>query len=172
MLGQAVAAHEPLFEVHDLSAPWVRGFASERDLGKVSLGRPVRVRLVADPAFVGTGRVGRSGRTVGADTRSLAVWVELDGESPAGLLNNQLATVTVVLGSRPAAVAVPKGAVVRDGAAAFVFVRRPDGVFDRRAVDLGPADDRFVAVARGLAAGEPVAVAGAGELMTAHASLR
>src|SRR5581483_10969856 len=38
VLGQAVAAHEPLFEVHDLSAPLVRGFASERDLGRVSLG--------------------------------------------------------------------------------------------------------------------------------------
>ncbi|MCE9562388.1 MAG: efflux RND transporter periplasmic adaptor subunit [Planctomycetes bacterium] len=172
VLGQAVAAHEPLFEVHDVSAPWVRGFASERDLGSVSLGQSVRVRLVADPAFVGTGKVVRSSRTVGADTRSLAVWVELDGGLPGGLLNNQLATVTVVRGSRPPAVAVPKSAVVADGSAAFVFVRSPDGVFARRAVDLGHSDDRFVAVTRGLSAGEPVAVAGAAELMTAHASLR
>ncbi len=172
VLGQAVAAHEPLFEVHDLSAPWVRGFASERDLGSVSLGQPVRMRLVADPEFVGTGKVVRSSRTVGADTRSLAVWVELDRALPGGLLNNQLATVSVVRGSRPSAVAVPKSAVVHDGSATFVFVRKPDGTFDRRVVELGPADDRFITVIRGLADGEPVAVAGAGELMTAHASLR
>jgi multidrug efflux pump subunit AcrA (membrane-fusion protein) len=80
--------------------------------------------------------------------------------------------VTVVLGSRPPALTVPRSAVVADGSAAFVFVRRPDGGFDRRAVETGPADDRFVTVTRGLAAGEPVAVSGAAELMTAFASLR
>lgn len=171
VLGQAVAAHEPLFEVHDLSAPPVRGFVSERDLGRVTPGRPARVRLVADPGFVGTGRVVRSGRTVGADTRSLAVWVEMEG-ADGPLLHNQLATLTVVLGSRPPALAVPRSAVVSDGAAAFVFVQRPDGGFDRRAVETGPADDRFVTITRGLTAGEPVAVGGAGELMTAYSSLR
>jgi RND family efflux transporter MFP subunit len=172
VLGQAVLAHEPLFEVHDLSAPWVRGFASERDAGRVSIGQPVRVRLVADPSFVGTGKVVRSGRTVGADTRSLSVWVELNGKLPDRLLHSQLATVSVVLGSRPSAVAVPKSAVVADGSAAFVFVKKPDGTFDRRAVETGPADDHAIAITRGLAEGEPVAVAGAGELMTAYASLR
>ncbi len=171
VLGQAVAAHEPLFEVHDPAAPPVRGFVSERDLGRVTPGRPARVRLVADPGFVGTGRVVRSGRTVGADTRSLAVWVEMDG-ADGPFLHNQLATLTVVVGSRPPALAVPRSAVVTDGAAAFVFVQRPDGGFDRRAVETGPADDRFVTITRGLAAGEPVAVGGAGELMTAYSSLR
>lgn len=173
VLGQAVAAHEPLFEVHDLSAPPVRGFVSERDLGRVTPGRPARVRLVADPGFVAAGRVVRSGRTVGADTRSLAVWVELDaGPATGRFLHNQLATVTVVLGSRPPAVAVPRPAVVTDGAATFVFVQKPDGAFDRRAVETGPADDRFVTITRGLAAGEPTAVGGAAELTTAYASLR
>ena len=172
VLGQAVAAHEPLVEVHDLSAPPVRGFVSERDLGRVAPGLPARVRLVADPGFVGAGRVARSSRTVGAGTRSLAVWVELDPRPELRLLHNQLATVTVVLGSRPPALTVPRSAVVADGSAAFVFVRRPDGGFDRRAVETGPADDRFVTATRGLAAGEPVAVSGAAELMTAFASLR
>lgn len=172
VLGQAVAAHEPLFEVHDLSAPLVRGFVSERELGRVTLGRPARVRLVADPGSTLTGRVARSGRTVGADTRSLAVWVELDGPPPGRLLHNQLATVSVVLGPRPSAVSVPKSAVVADGSTSFVFVQTSDGTFARRAVEIGPSDDRFVTVTRGLAEGEPVAVAGAAELMTAYASLR
>jgi RND family efflux transporter MFP subunit len=172
VLGQAVAAHEPLFEVHDLTRPLVRGFVSERELGRVTLDRKARVRPIADPGSALPGRVVRSGRTVGADTRSLAVWVELDAAPPGLLLHNQLATVSVVLGPRPPAVAVPKAAVVADGSASFVFVQRPDGAFDRRAVETGPSDDRFVTVTRGLAAGESVAVAGAAELMTAFASLR
>ena len=172
VLGQAVAAHEALFEVHDPSALPIHGFVPERELGRVSPGRPVRIRLIADPAFVGTGRVARSGRTVGADTRSLAVWVELDGVPTGSLLHNQLASVTVVLGTRSPAVAVPRAAVVTDGSAAFVFVQRPDGAFDRRVIETGPADDRFVTITRGLAAGEPVAVNGAADLMTAYSSLR
>jgi multidrug efflux pump subunit AcrA (membrane-fusion protein) len=127
---------------------------------------------VADPEAVLTGRVARSGRTVGADTRSLAVWVELDGPPPGRLLHNQLATVSVVLGPRPSAVSVPKSAVVADGSTSFVFVPTSDGTVARRAVEIGPSDDRFVTVTRGLAEGEPVAVAGAAELMTAYASLR
>jgi RND family efflux transporter MFP subunit len=67
VLGQAVAAHEPLFEVHDLAAPPVRGLVSERDLGRVAPGKAARVRLVADPGFVGAGgwpaAAGRSGPT-------------------------------------------------------------------------------------------------------------
>ena len=172
VLGQAVAAHEPLFEVHDLTAPLVRGFAAERDLGRLRIGQAVRVRLVAEPSFEGTGRIVRSGHTIAADTRSLAVWIELDAIPPCGLLHGQLATVAIVVGSQPAALAVPSSAVIMDGSAAFVFVRKPDGSFERRPIEAGPSDDRSVAITRGLTAGEPVAVAGVAELRTAYASLK
>ncbi|MBX9582979.1 MAG: efflux RND transporter periplasmic adaptor subunit [Gemmataceae bacterium] len=172
VLGQAVAAHEPLFEVHDLTRPWVQGFVPERDTARVRVGQPVRVRLVSDPGFVAAGRVARSGGSFGADSRANTVWVEFDRYPDRPLRHAQMAGLTVVVGTRPPAVAVPKEAVAAEGAAAFVFVRRPDGVFDRRAVETGAADDRFVTVTRGLSAGEPVAVAGVQELMTAYAALR
>jgi cobalt-zinc-cadmium efflux system membrane fusion protein len=172
VLGQAVAPHEPLVQVHDPAGAWVRGFVPERDIGRIRLGQPARVRLVADPGFVGTGRVVRSGRAFAADARSVSVWVELDEQPPRPLLHNQFAALAVVVGRRPPALAVPRSAVVTDGAAAFLFVQKPDGAFDRRAVETGPDDDRFVTITRGLAEGEPVAVGGATELMTAFASLR
>lgn len=172
VLGQAVAAHESLFEVHDAAHTWVQGFVAERDAARVRVGQAVRVRLVADPGFVGTGRVARSGRTLGKDNHAQSVWVEFDAPPARPLLHNQLAGLTVVLGTRPPALAVPRAAVAVEGAASFVFVRKPDGGFDRRAVETGPADDRFVTITRGLAEGEPVAVAGANDLMTAYASLR
>jgi multidrug efflux pump subunit AcrA (membrane-fusion protein) len=68
--------------------------------------------------------------------------------------------------------AVRIGAVVREGPQAFVFVRRPDGAFERRAVSTGRSDDRWVEVKRGLSAGEAVAVTGAAALRTAHAAVR
>lgn len=171
-LGQAVAAQEVLFAVHDADRPLVMGAVSERDLGRVRVGQGVRVRLVADPEAVLTGRVARSGRTVGPDSRSLSVWVELDGGSRPPLVHGQLASVTVVTETRPAGVRVPRGAVAGEPGAEAVFVRRPDGVFERRAVETGRADDRVVEIVRGLAAGEPVAVRGVSELVTGFASLR
>jgi cobalt-zinc-cadmium efflux system membrane fusion protein len=171
-LGQAVAAQEVLFSVHDRSRPQVTAAVPERDVGRVRVGQPVRVRLVADPETVLTGRVARSGRTVGTDSRSLAVWVDLDGGDRPPLVHGQLAGVTVVTGSGAAGVTVPRGAVAGEPGAEVVFVRRPDGVFERRAVETGRADDRRLEVVRGLAAGEQVAVRGVSELVTGFASLR
>ena len=171
-LGQAVAAQEVLFAVHDPSHPWVMAAVSERDIGRVRVGQTVRVRLVSDPAAVLTGRVARTGRTVGAESRAMSVWIELDAADHPPLVHGQLATVTVVTGSRSPVVTVPLEAVGGEPGATFVFVRRPDGVFERRPVETGASDDRRVEVVRGLEVGPPVAVAGVAELAAGLASLR
>ncbi len=173
VLGQAVAAHESLVEVRDPSARApIRGFVPERDASRVKPGQVVRVRLVADPDFVGAGLVARSGGSFGMENRTQSVWVELDADPTRPLLHGQLAGLTVVLGRRPTALAAPRSAIATDGTASFVFVRMHDGTFDRRAIETGPADDRFVTITRGLTEGEPIAVAGVNDLMTAFASLR
>jgi RND family efflux transporter MFP subunit len=170
-LGQALKAEEVLFEVHDLSEPLIRGFVAESDLIHVRPGQRARVRLTADPAFVGDAAVVRSGRVLGGG-RVLSVWVKLDRPPDQPLLHNQLARLTLVRGRAGEGVAAPVEAVVREGTRSFVFVRQKDGTFDRRAVELGAADDRRVLVTSGLAEGEDVAVAGAAALQTAHASIR
>ncbi|MCI0456020.1 MAG: efflux RND transporter periplasmic adaptor subunit [Gemmataceae bacterium] len=49
---------------------------------------------------------------------------------------------------------------------------REGGPFERRAVETGRADDRYVEITRGLEAGERVAVRGSAELQTAYASVQ
>ena len=171
-LGQAVAAQEVLFAVHNQGKPWVMGFVSERDVSHVRVGQSVRVRLVSDPSLVLTGRVARSGRTVGMESRSLDVWVELDAESRPPLVHGQLASLSVTTRTRDATVTVPVGAIAEEPGATYVFVRRPDGVFERRGVEMGKADDLRVEIIRGFEIGQPVAVAGVAELVTGLASLR
>ncbi|VTR95386.1 secretion protein : Efflux transporter, RND family, MFP subunit OS=uncultured planctomycete GN=HGMM_F01A04C20 PE=4 SV=1: Biotin_lipoyl_2: HlyD_3: HlyD_2 [Gemmata massiliana] len=173
VLGQAAAAHESLFEVRDPAARApIRGFVPERDTDRIKPGQVVRARLIADPNFVGRGVVARSGGTFGAENRTQSIWVDLDTGSAPALLHGQLATLSIVLGQRPLALAVPRSSVATEGTAAFVFVQKTDGTLDRRPVEIGPTDDRFVTITRGLADGEPVAVAGVNELMTAFSSLR
>jgi RND family efflux transporter MFP subunit len=170
VLGQVVKAEEPLVTVHDLTRPLVVGFVGERDLARVRLGRPARVRLASDPERVLTGTVVRSGRVFGGD-QTLSVWVRLDAPPAEPLRHNQLARVTLGVERGQERLAVPRSALVREGGQAFVFVRQEDGAFERRAVQAGDADDRYVAVA-GVREGETIAVRGTAGLRTAFASVR
>ncbi len=171
-LGQAVKAEEPLFEVHDLSAPVLRVHVPERHLPALRLGQRGRVRLVADPGFVGEAVLDRSASSVGEGGRTVAVWATLKAVPKTPLLLWMMARLSLVLSESSPTLAVPVDAVLRDGAAAYLFVRRADGTFERRPVQTGRADDRLVEVVAGLAEGEPVAVRGVADLQNAYASLR
>ncbi len=170
VLGQVVKAEEPLVTVHDLTRPLVVGFVGERDLARVRLGQPARVRLASDPERVLTGTVVRSGRVFGVD-QTLSVWVRLDAPPAEPLRHNQLARVSLSVERGQERLAVPRSALVREGGQGFVFVRKADGTFERRAVQAGDADDRYVAVA-GVREGETIAVRGTAGLRTAYASVR
>jgi RND family efflux transporter MFP subunit len=171
-LGQAVKAEEPLFEIQDVTRPWVRAYLSPREVGRVRLGQPARVYLVAEPDFVGTGTVVRSAGVVDGEDRTLSVWVELERQPGQPLRHNLLARLALTERRPEPTLAVPRTAVVREGLRSYVFVRQADGTFARRLIETGRADDRFVAVVGGLQPGESVAVQGAAELQTAYAALR
>ena len=171
-LGQLIKADEPVLEIHDLSQAWLQGFVSEQEYAQVRLGQAVRVRLVADAAFLAQGQVVRSGRVFGAESRTLAVWVEVQGQPQGGWQHNLLARLTLTLARPPAVLTVPHAAVISEGTRAFVFVRKSDGAFDRRAVTLGRTDDRFVEIISGLHEGEAVAVEGTAALQAAAAAVR
>ena len=100
------------------------------------------------------------------------MWVELEGAKSPALVHGQLATLSVVTGSNALTTSVSLAAVGGEQGGKFVFVRRPDGVFDRRFVETGRADDRRVEIVRGLEAGESVAVAGVTERAAGLASLK
>jgi multidrug efflux pump subunit AcrA (membrane-fusion protein) len=67
---------------------------------------------------------------------------------------------------------VPCTAISNSGTARSVFVRRAEGNFERRSVQTGQSDDRFVEVSAGLREGESVVVEGIAALETTLASLR
>jgi multidrug efflux pump subunit AcrA (membrane-fusion protein) len=172
VLGQTVKANEPFFAVHDLSHVWVQGYLSEREVARVRLGQGVRVRLVADPHFLAEGVVIRSARTFGVEDRTLSMWVELNMVPAQPLPYNLLARLTITLDRPGPILAVPSEALVQDGPRSYVFVRKPDETFERRLVETGRADDRYVDITSGLEVGEAIAIRGASELQTAYASLR
>ena len=195
-LGHTVKADHPLFEIHDLAHPLIRGYVSERQLPAVRIGQRARIRLLAEPGIRGVGVVVRSSQTVGTDDRALSVWVDFrlpiadfrleDVRPRASLASNRqsaignrksqwlpgmLTRLTLVVSEPAPTLAVPRAAVLREGTQAYLFMAER-GTFERRAVITGRSDDRWVAVTAGLRPGEAVAVSGVAELQTAYATVK
>jgi RND family efflux transporter MFP subunit len=171
-LGHFVKAEEPLFEIHDLSRPVIRGYVTERELPRIAIGQTARIRLPANQNFLAEGTVVRSGQVFGSTDRTLSVWVELKEPPKQPLLYGMLARLTLVAGEGKTTLTVPRQALLREGSRSYVFVRQADGAFARRRVEMGQADDQFVEIKRGVSEGEAVAVQGVDELQTGYASLK
>ncbi len=172
VLGDSVATNEAIFEIHDLSHVWAKGFLSEREAAKVRIGTPTRIRLPSNPDFVAEGKVVRSSRLFGEGNRTLVVWIEFNKQDEPRLQRNLLARISASIGEPQSALAVPVSAIVRDGTRSFVFVQKEGGLLERRFVELGRVDDQFAAILTGLSPGEQIAVQGTEELQTTYSSVR
>ncbi|AMV22627.1 efflux RND transporter periplasmic adaptor subunit [Planctomyces sp. SH-PL14] len=172
VLGQTWPANSPMLEIHRLTRPRVQVFLPERLAAKVAIGQHARVRLSAYPDRQFDGKVARIGPSQIAGSRTLAAWIELDAPSEPLLLHNMLARAVIRIATPPPVLGVPKSAIVQDGLQTFVFVRKSDGTFERRRVQVGTSDDRFVEIRQGAARGESIAVGGVPQLQTAYASVR
>lgn len=76
--GQVVQPQHKLFEIHDLSKVWAKGYVFERDAERVQVGQTARVTFSAFPDLVVTGNVVRAAPTLESSERVLPVWIEVD----------------------------------------------------------------------------------------------
>lgn len=159
----------PLCTIADLSTVWAVGDVYEKDLASIKIGDSADVTANAYPAERWRGRVTAISSTVDTTTRTLKVRVVLANPG-LRLKPDMFAAIRVVRAVR-SAVMVPASAVVREGAAAYLFVQTSPGHFEHRAVTLGRDTDRGqVEVTSGLAVGDTVVVEGAELLRAATTS--
>jgi cobalt-zinc-cadmium efflux system membrane fusion protein len=93
--GQVVHPDEPLFEIHDLSKVWVKGFVYEHDTNRVELGQPASVHFTAYPDLEVDGKVVRISPLMDERMQVLPVWVEV--ANPDHLLKSgMLARMTIM----------------------------------------------------------------------------
>ena len=86
---------EALFEIHDLSRVWVKGYVYERDASRVEPGQPAQVHFAAYPDLEAIGKVVRISPLMDDNERVLPVWVEV--ANPEQLLKDgMLARVTLL----------------------------------------------------------------------------
>jgi len=161
VVGDDVEPSRHFFEVADLSEVLAVGRVFEGQIGQVSVGQRVRVRVPSYPTETFEGVAERVGGTLDPANRTLAVYVRV--LNPTGKLRpNMRASLSLVTGGSEQALAIPKGAILGEAGGFFAFVQSDDRAdrFERRTLVLGVADDRYVEVIDGLAPGDRVVVQG------------
>jgi multidrug efflux pump subunit AcrA (membrane-fusion protein) len=163
-VGESVDPSKVLFEVVDPAVVWVEGDVPEEYAGVVREGQPVRVRAMSYPDRLFYGKIVRSSAVVEPEKRVVHRWVEVDNPR-LELKPEMFADLTIVVGKTDRALAVPRGAILRQGVETFVYVQQGE-VFMRRNVEVGIHDDRYVQILRGVSPGELVVTQGGYELMS------
>lgn len=133
----------------------------ESALKSLSTGMPVRVTCDAVPGKVFSGTLSKIApmpdngrRWMNPDIKEYPAEVRIDGG--VGELKNGLGCrVRIILAEYGDAVSVPVQCVVRVGGKPFVWVKGPGGP-ERRAVETGLDNNRFVRILSGLEGGEEV----------------
>jgi Cu(I)/Ag(I) efflux system membrane fusion protein len=147
----------------------VEGEVFEQDLRVVRLGQPAAAELEAYPGQTFTGRVTYVYPTIDPETRTARVRVELPNPRLA-FRPGMYATLRLTASASATALSIPRSAVLSTGERHLVFVRRPDGTLEPRAVQIGTRTDDRIEVLSGLATGE-VVVASATFLLDAESNL-
>jgi RND family efflux transporter MFP subunit len=143
--------------VADVSNVWVVAELFESDVGGITAGTPARV-------IVDTGTIEAKVDTVAAaaDPERHTVAIRVTLSNPDGTLRpNTFAKVEFQPKVGGGAVEVAASALVSDGSKQYVYAQRPDGLFERRHVLVGPVREGRALVVDGLRVGDTVAERGA-----------
>lgn len=97
--GQVVHPQDALFEIHDLSKVWIKGFVFERHAAQIELGQMARVTFAAFPNLEAEGRIVRIAPTMEEHEQVLPVWVEV--ANPEQLLKEGMFARVTVLANSP-----------------------------------------------------------------------
>jgi Cu(I)/Ag(I) efflux system membrane fusion protein len=161
---------EALYQVTDLSSVWVIADVFEQDIGLVKTGAKAKVTINAYPNQVFEGRITYVYPTMKAETRTLAVRIEL--ANPGQLLKPAMyAQVELPVGGTQPVLAVPDSAVIDSGTRRIVLVQIEEGRYEPREVELGARGENHVEVLKGVRQGEQVVVA-ANFLIDAESNLK
>ncbi|MBX3642037.1 MAG: efflux RND transporter periplasmic adaptor subunit [Rubrivivax sp.] len=161
---------EALYQVTDLSSVWVVADVFEQDIGLVKTGAKAKVLINAYPNQVFEGRITYVYPTMKAETRTVAVRIEL--ANPGQLLKPAMfAQVELPVGGKAPVLTVPDSAVIDSGTRKIVLVQVQEGRFEPREVELGARGESYVQVLKGVREGEQVVVA-ANFLIDAESNLK
>lgn len=152
--GQRVMPGMPLYRLADLSSVWIEGEVFEQDLRHVQQGAEVHVEVSAYPGEHRMGRVEFVYPTLDPATRTNRVRVTLP--NPGLRLKPGMFATMYLDVALPAAITVPKSALILTGRRNLVFVREGEGHLVPRPVVLGTLVGDAYEILGGLTEGEVI----------------
>ena len=158
--GTAVTPGTPLFVVADLSELWASAEIDEKDVPRVTPGRPVELRVAAYPNEAFAGRITFVADMVNARTRRVTVRCQVPN-ADGRLKPEMYASLALGAGEAHEVLVVPSAAVQELRGKPIVFVRTAQGSFERRDVTLGAEAEGWIEVRSGVTQGESVVTTGA-----------
>ena len=169
-LGEVIEPVKPLFSIADLKNLWVIADIPERDIPKIKKGQGVVVTVSPYPDKVFRGKIDYIAGVIDPDTRTVKVRAEIENPpSPpfdkwgsGGLLKPEMfAAVKISTSEKEKLLAIPEGAVQREGEKTIVFIAKDEITFEKRVVEIGYEVNGYHQVLSGLKQGERIVIKGA-----------
>ena len=158
-IGQNVAQTTPVCEVAVVSPVKIVVRITERDFPRVRTGMPVRFTCDPYPGESFRGRVTKMSNAM--DEASRSADVEIEAANPGNRLKpGMFANVSIIVRSKPGALAIPRDALAATGETGHVFVVDASGRAVRKDVRIGIVRETDAEVLSGLSAGENVVTLG------------
>ncbi|HCB97824.1 MAG TPA: hypothetical protein DEP78_06140 [Verrucomicrobiales bacterium] len=157
-VGDQITAGQHLFTIIDFDSIVARLFIPEKELKRIAVDQPVRVRSTAFPDQVFEGYVLRVAPVVESASGMIKVTVGFKDVGP--LLPGMYVDADIVTASHEQALLLPKKAIVYDGEQRFVFRLKPDDTVERILLTSGLEDADHVQPVAVLEVGDRIVVAG------------
>ena len=152
--GGYVSSQASLFEIANLERVWVNVALYDYQLPWVRIGNAVQLQLPAYPGRTWDGRLSFLYPTLDPQTRT--VTARLSFTNPGGILRPGMYADATVLGNAQTTLAVPSSAVLRTQDGDYAMLAQDQGHFLPVQVALGPEANGWVAILKGLKAGDRV----------------
>jgi HlyD family secretion protein len=160
--GAAVRERQKIFSLPDISRMQVNTKVHESQIDKITPGMKARIRVDAfsDTELEGTvldvAPLPDPTSFFSSDVKVYTTRVKIDNPLP-NLRPGMNAEVTILVDRKENVLSVPVPAILEYGGKDHLAVRTPNG-FERREVDLGVTNDKFVEVTKGINSGAIVAL--------------
>jgi membrane fusion protein, heavy metal efflux system len=160
--GQPVTADASLMTIYDLSIVEATAAVPEHCAGKLKKGIKAHIKLPGFPDKVFEAELNHIGATADSETGTLEAAFHVPNAEEL-LRPGMRAEFTIVTGSRPNVMAIPREAVQGDATTRFVYVADYDlkNAFIKTPIELGEQNESMVEVTNGLLPGDQVVTRGA-----------
>jgi Cu(I)/Ag(I) efflux system membrane fusion protein len=157
--GQYVNTGDTLFTVADLNQVWIKADVYEEQLPQIRSGQEVDITADSLPHQTLHGHVDFIEPAANPQTRTVPVHVHVANPGMR-LVPGMFVSATFVSRAGHASTVVPRSAVLDSGTRKIVYLAKPNGVFEARAIEVGAPSEDFFPVVRGVVPGDMVVLNG------------